>query len=920
MNLRTTPLLFGLLLGILWLFGLMLVYKKAPTDENLIVPSMAGPDVKIDAVTIQFAEGKEGGAKEPLVFTKENDLWYLQQQGQKVRVEGFKIDGIVRQVQDAKRYEEERPSDDLKGYGLLPPLMTVTLKGKVKERDKEWTFNIGKEGAAKYTVYVNSSDRPGRAFPVLRSGLDNLFFKDVNALRSKRLFDFVEPNVATIDVKEGKEELALKKAENSWRYEKPALGFADFEATTTPGEDLKKKEQTGGVKGLISAIANIHVDDEKDFEPLGTDLGKLGLEEGKESLRIAVGTVAEKSFKKDEDKDKEKKDVTKEVLLVGKRAAQPAGKKGKEQYYARLLSDQGAFRVDAAMLDPIKQAVEDPTRIRSRDVVVYDPKKVDAVIIDVKKAGKDDKAKDKATKEEIKLLHPEEKDWQVVATGDKTRKGGEKAIQALLEALQGKKEIQSFSDAGDDSWGGLNGPNTTDVSVYLQGLEKPKKDAKKDEKKEEKKDAKEKKEEKEPEPTLKGTKPFVKLVIGAIDKEKKIAHVKRVLQDGTESRFTVPLAYVEKLHLDQGSLAFIDPALPTQSLAEVAAIDLQRGKDKVELDRTGSGRWALKDVHDPLGGKFADPIKVSELARKLTSLQARKWVKKGEAEKYGLKNPEVVVTLYTKSAERLTANGAASLVGFAVSRTTAPMLPALATMAANRLADRGDAVTVKFGKEVEEDKEKFVYAEHSGSDLPFLVPADLVKSIREADLRDRSEVAQTQGKVDATLLGLAAAPCDAILLASPLVSGAVHHFDPAKVKEVAVTLRTKYELRSFAFQRVGKDKTWVDQSGVKEFLLDADKVTQLLEAVCKLKTDRFASFAGPTGDRKLTAKEATLKLELTFDDGNTVTLTVGALFGQLGYFAHSSYWPEAVFFLPSATVEPWLLGPSYFGKERVAGI
>ncbi len=383
----------------------------------------------------------------------------------------------------------------------------------------------------------------------------------------------------------------------------------------------------------------------------------------------------------------------------------------------------------------------------------------------------------------------------------------------------------------------------------------------------------------------------------------------------------MPLAYVEKLHLDQGALAFVETALPSQTLGDVVAMDIQRGKDRIELDRSLDSksfqdRWTLRDVHDPLGGKLADADKVRNLIKNVTSLTARKWVKKDDADKLGLKDPQLIVTLYTKKDERLTAAGAGSLIG---AMLTPRLLPVLGAVLANRQADRGDAVTIKFGKEIEEDKEKLVYAEHSGTDLAFLLPAELVKQFRDADLRDRSAVAHTQGLIDATLLGMAGdPPINALVLASPLVSGAVHSFDPAKVKEVSVTLRTRVELRSFTFKRIGKEKTWEEVSGVKEFQLDTDKVIQLIEQVAKLKTDRFASFGGPTGDSKLTAKESMLRVELTFEDNSTVTLTVGAPFGQLGYFAHSSYWPDAVFFVPVLTVDPWMHGATSFGKERPA--
>src|SRR5205085_3015844 len=103
MNLKTTPILFGLMLGLLWLFGLLLVYKKAPVDENLIMRSMQGPDVKVDTVVITYKDAKD--PSEELKFEEVDSKWYLKQHGQQVRVESFKIDQIVRSVQNARRYE-----------------------------------------------------------------------------------------------------------------------------------------------------------------------------------------------------------------------------------------------------------------------------------------------------------------------------------------------------------------------------------------------------------------------------------------------------------------------------------------------------------------------------------------------------------------------------------------------------------------------------------------------------------------------------------------------------------------------------------------------------------------------------------------------------------------------------------------------
>ncbi len=661
------------------------------------------------------------------------------------------------------------------------------------------------------------------------------------------------------------------------------------------------------------------MDSENDFEPIGIKpLADYGLKEGEEQMRIVLGSGEDKPAKaKDEkdEKDAKKEQGKREVLLIGRRVA---GTKAAPYVYARMKGDDGVFRIRAKYLDPLQEAVKDPERIRSKDVVAYDAKKVDAVVVTTRHTEKDGKSK---VTSEFKLLHPADKDWQVVTDqqdekkADKKKqekkklrnKGNQKAIEALIEAIEGKNQIEwPKVDPKSDSWGGLNGPNTTELSLYIDAVEKEKK---KDEKKTDKK-KQEKKESKEAPAELKKVKPVVTLFIGTVDKAKKIAHVKRVLpgkkdEPDTVSRFTVPLAYLDKLHLDEGALAYIDTALPSQSQSDVVAVDIQRGKDTIGLDRYTDpvDRWTLTDVHDPLGGKLADPEKVRGIIRSIAMLTARKWVGKLDAEKFGLKEPSLTVTLYTRKTDRVEAIEWASAIGMLGPPGGTTALPPLGLSVLHRFGPPiGEKVTVKFGKEIDEKGEKLVYAEHSGVDLVFLVPAGVVKSIRDVDLRDRSAVKYTQARVDATLVGLAGGP--PLILASPVDTGLIHAFDPAKVKEVDITLRTRVELRSFTFSRV--DKTWVDQSGTKEFTLDTDKVTQLLDKVCKLRTERFASFGGPTGDSKLTPDEATLQITLKFDDKTRVTLTIGAAFEQLGYFANSSAWRDAVFFVPANLIEPWL--------------
>ena len=112
-------------------------------------------------------------------------------------------------------------------------------------------------------------------------------------------------------------------------------------------------------------------------------------------------------------------------------------------------------------VDPIKTAIADPRALRSLDVVTADVKKVDAVSVA--------KGKDKAT-----LLHSEGKAWEVGVDGGKPQKGSVQAIQSLLDAVQGKREIVKFYDGADFKKldAEMKTPQAV-VAVYVGGLEEP---------------------------------------------------------------------------------------------------------------------------------------------------------------------------------------------------------------------------------------------------------------------------------------------------------------------------------------------------------------------------------------------------------------------------------------------------------------
>ncbi|MCI0639128.1 MAG: DUF4340 domain-containing protein [Gemmataceae bacterium] len=932
MSFRCTGILFVLLFAMLWLFGLMLAHKKTQVDESAIVPTLqkAPPDMIVESVTVerhdkdkeqafQFTQDFERKDEKDGVKLVSKDVWTYRKPDAKsaVKVETFRINQMVNQIKDARKNDEVSVSDSLSDHGLDKPSMVVTLKGvwlqDQKEKTREWKFFIGKESADKAFRFVNSSDRPQRVFAVSRGAIDSLFFTDPNHLRSRRIFDFSDVTAKSIEVKEGSDILELKKEEDAtWRFVKPSLGFADFEGPNAPKEKeppIGVKSPEGGVKGLLSAISSIRVDTEDDFVAAGDATpGHFGLEDGKETMRIEVGTP---------DGNK----VTKETLLIGQRT----NDKGRDQYYARLKDDQGVFRLNAKLLEPIRNYLKNPGQLRSLDIGHVDIKKVDVVSF-----GKG--------KDEVRLVHREDKGWQVVAGTDSPKNADGKAVDAFLEALQGKRAIVKFFDEGDwkklDAELGFDNPQA-EVALYVDGLDKDKKDEKKDDKK----DAKDKKDDKKKDdaPQLKkDAKPAVTLVFGKNDKEH--VNVKRVLADGTISRFTVAKALLDKAAPFEGAaLAFLDTGLPNLSPQDVTRIEITGGKTKIAVAR-GTGdkaqRWYFQEGKNDTP---ADTFKTQMLINQLTLLDAKRWVKKADAkedlDKYGLGSPALTVTFWVKKS--MPASSAAAALGLL--STPSPWRPFLvhASVVANRETAKGEPITFKLGKEADYEKGA-LFAQRSDHDMLFLVPDNMAKSLREADLRDRTTVYLTVPYLATALLGMEAAqPYAAVFAAAPPWTNEVHRFDPDKVESVKLSIRTREELRNFAFTRAPqaaakekekdkdkekeKERLWTDSSGLMEFQLDSAKVNQLVEQLAKLKAERWVSIAGgPQSDQKLGAKDSTLKIDLGLAGGQTVTLTVGAGFERGMYYAHSTLWPDAVFFVPGVSIDPILRGVSYFGKDRVA--
>jgi hypothetical protein len=879
MSFKTTSLLFGLLIGMLWVFGITLSLKKGSADEGFVLPSLHDEQ----GIAFDSFEINRGGKKYQFVHTEKGWKLRLPPHKEELRVEEFKVDRILEQIKGARKNDEADVTRDLAKFGLTNPSAVVTLKKK--GGGKEWTFNVGGESPDKAFVYVNSSDRPRDVLAVRTSALDALLFKSANELRARGLLDVTDLNAQSVDLKEpkGKDnkavEVALEKTDQgAWRFKQPAYGAADFEGA--PG-----KTDPGGVKGLLTAIGAVRVEADDDFEPLGErSMKDFGLEEGGPKVRIQVERSA--GFGAD-------KAPVKEALLIGDKV------KDKDQYYARLESDQAVVRVGAKKLEPIFKVLSDPKALRSYDLAQVEPTSPDAIDI----------ARGKGLTEVVKLRRPELTLWKLYAKGDVPRKADTTAIEGdkgLVATLQGKRQIKEFFDAASDEETkkldaklGLDNP-TAEVKVWMGAVEhEEKKDVKKGEAKDKDKAGKKDQEkEAEAEPRLKkDAKPAVTLTFGK--KDKGLVYVKRVAADGTVSRLAVPISILEKVDPPEGALAFLDHSLPGFSVLDVSKLEVVRGKDRFEVERAKEAKdakdakqppWLLMEPKDLPNRTAADTTAVDQVLDALAMLNVKKWVKRvdlkdqKELAKFGLDAPAVAVTVTVKKPNENKKLGE-DKKPTEDKKAAQDKKPGEDKKAAQ---DKGQAHVYKFGKETEVAGDKpGIYGIQGNSDLVFLVNPEVVKTLRDAELRDRT----------------------------------VFKFEPDKVKEIKVAIRKAGEgLRIPVFERKGDIKAWVIKSGLEDFGLDENKVDELVQTLSNLKAEKFVSFKGPPqADYKLGEKEAALRIEVVLEDGKTKhELTVGAAKEKTGYYAQSDTLPGVVFLVPYDRFTPILGGVSYFSKNRAA--
>lgn len=688
MNFKTTYILFGLL-G-LTLIALALVMWFGATqaeDTTLVFPSTQDPRGRIrptDIDHVEIAPLRPASAKLVFVRSEDQQGWKMTQP-HALRVDAAAVNRIVQQVLDARKLEHADMTSNLKDWDLDPPAAVVTFK----KGDREWKLNIGRKsvgGTEGAVVYVTSSDRPNEPMAVKLVHLNSLLadnlddkaiskqdqvvplFKTVAAFRSRELLAERAADIQAVRFQDNKHApVELKKSDDGrWRFEKPALGEAEYEMPPIPFAPSSVKFSSG-IRGLLDSLAALNVDykNEKDNDFVAedvTDLARYGLEKDKPAhMRIEIERERSAPPAVKPTDPKEKKELNKVVLLVGNKADD----KG-EKFYARLENENHVVKVSAKGLEQVAHILSNPSFYRNRDLTHVDASRVDA--IDITNASGS-----------FKLRRPgPAQGWQLYRPSRPVQKADVQPIDRLLKAVTARERIvKDFPDPkSNDSELGLDKPKAV-VSLWSEGIEPAKNDEKKETKPDAPKNKKDapkkdndgpaKPDEKKPaaaEPKLKSDKPTVKLTFGKVDKQKKTVVVRR--ETGEE---TMLLAVPETL-LDlvtAGPLTYADRDLPSFAEGLEASRDVTRfvlhrdgvtyevekeAKEakKAETGETKNGKivWRFQQPRE-LAGKVADTAAVENMLLALKQLRVEKWVTEKPSDTdlahYGLNAPPLKATV-----------------------------------------------------------------------------------------------------------------------------------------------------------------------------------------------------------------------------------------------------------------------------------
>jgi hypothetical protein len=855
MNNRGIYILFGVALGMVVLFGLILWLGPTKTSDKTYVFTTLHNEAEpvalkdIDAVVVEHSTPKS----DKLTFNhdQETERWAMTEPValKDYRTDRFAVDRLVQEVMDAKLDPKADVDNDLKKWGLDAPTAVVTLR----KGTKEWKLSLGKKvettGGQTSTVYVTSSDRPKEVMAVRLSSLDSCF-KGVNEFRSKELLADNAGEIQSVTLLDGKHDSVIlqKDTGNKWKIAQPNYGEADYEGE--PAGEAPGGKSSTGVRGLLDVLTALRVqyksDSDSDFVTEDThNLEQYGLEPGTKPGRLRI--QVKRTLGGGSGADKKDKTID-ETLVIGKKADDKGDK-----YFAMLEDEKYVVKV-AANLKPLEEVLDNPARLRGRDLVHVDAGRVDVVAV-----------KNGSGSFEM-LKPPAGLQWKLYRDGQPPHTADEVSFRDLIDAVTAKRLIKEFPDPKlDDKALGFDQPAAV-VSLWADGIQKEekkddkteadKKDSGKAEKKDsgktEKKD--EKKEEKKDEnakPKLKSEQPNVKLTFGRHDRDKGLVYVRR---EGTGEDATAVVAAVPDALLDkvtQGPLVYLDKTLPSFT-GEPAKVTLERNGQTYELEKEKDKKeWKLTQPKD-WAGRAANQVTVENLVGLLRFVRAEKLVtEKATAEQeqqYGLKSPRLKLTVTVPGAD-------------------------------NKPEDH----TYLFGDDVKDAKGNVtgVYAREAKHDLVFTVPRHVVE-VLQGELRD------------------------------PMV----FKYDAAKAKGLKITGWQGVLGGVATLDLERKGGTWTVKAAPVAITLDQNKVEDFVRDLSQLRADKFLDAKSDPKPEKMDVKDNALQIEVSVEgEASPFIVTVGGEAPDKEHvFASSNRLPNEYFLVGKKPYDDVRATFKYFAK------
>ncbi len=664
MNFKTTYVLFGILIVLAGALAVVLFTgPTAPTGADTIFPSMhskADP-LKTDQVTKVVIERKKPDDA-TIVFEREDKGWRITEP-RSLPADNSRVNNLVDALMNARVSQDQAPPP--KEAGLDAPSRVVTIHGK---EGRTWALNIGDvtPGKEKALAYVTTNDLK-KPVAVGRTEIESAL-EGVNYFRSKDLLGDNTTDVRQLKVTKGKMTVELKKEKDRWVMTQPPYG-------TVEGAEIISK---------LNGLSVEHRDKESDFVKDQVEPAKLA----EYHLDPAKGEVLRIEATRGEGKDAK---IAAAVVGVGQEV------KNEKKYYAAV--DEGKTRdvvkVSAESVKPFLDLVNDPSKLRSKNLLALEPFKQPDAIDVVNSYGT------------LSFRKPEPaKPWELWR-GQASYAVDENDVRQLIDALSKKDVITTFQDPSKRKELGLEKPDVV-VKIWADSLEKPaeKKEDKKEEKKDEKKDAKkeEKKEEKKAGPPAfkKGSeKPATELRFG--NKVSGMVAVERVWEGDTAIGL-VPESLLDQVR--KGPLAYLDKSIPRYNPSgadkDVTKVEINRGNEVVEVTRaTEKDPWKFTKPASRKDQKVSASA-VTNILDDLNNLRAVEVVAEKPDQKelagtFDLAKPPVRVVVTTTKDKKDTAH------------------------------------TFDFGKETP----RGVYFKRGDREMVYLVEARVLDAIRK-DLRDPS--------------------------------------------------------------------------------------------------------------------------------------------------------------------------------------